>query len=104
VQTIEDLGGVLDLDATELNVLSGGNVQNAPLFAVLFDRIGKETQLIGIDDAIGNLETEHELTRSSLISVKHTNEFEALECNRRSYRTMCHNAMMVWMRNEMTKK
>ena len=88
VQTIEDLGSVLDLDATELNVLSGGNVQNAALFAVLFNRIGKEAQLIGIDDAVGNLEAEHELTRSSLISVKHTNEFEALECNRRRYRTM----------------
>ena len=79
MKAIEHFGGVFDLDATELNVLSGGNVQDAALFTILFDRVGKETQLISIDDAIGNLEALHELARSSLISVKHANEFEALD-------------------------
>jgi len=89
VQTIKNLRSVLDLDATELNVLSGGNVHDAALFAVLFNRIGKETQLIGIDDAVGDLEAQHELTRSSLISVKHANEFEALGFNRKRVIKQC---------------
>mmetsp|Transcript_32461 Transcript_32461/g.76350 ORF Transcript_32461/g.76350 Transcript_32461/m.76350 type:complete len:226 (-) Transcript_32461:27-704(-) len=74
METIDDIGCVFNFDSTELDVGSGCDVHDTT-FSVLFDAFGIKSQLIRIDNSIGYLETHHKLTRSSLVSVKHTNVF-----------------------------
>lgn len=78
METINDVGGVFDLDATELNVLARGDVHDTLFGTVFFDAGGVKSHEVRVDDAIGDLEAHHELTRRSLVSVKHTNVFQSL--------------------------
>lgn len=78
METIDDIGGILNLDSTKLDVLAGCDVNDTEFWAVLFDALGIESHLVRIDNSIGGFEAHHELTRCSLVSVKHTDVFDSL--------------------------
>ena len=78
VQAVADVGRVLNLNAPQLDVGARSNVDDAELVAVLFDRVGVEPHLVGIDNTVGDLEAHHKLTRSTFASVKHSNVFQSL--------------------------
>jgi hypothetical protein len=77
VEAIDNVWGVLELDATELNVGARCDVNDTNL-AVLFDAVRIKSHLIRVHDSIGYLEAHHELAGRSLVAVKHTNIFHAL--------------------------
>ena len=50
-------------------------------FPVFLNRVRIESHLIRVDDSVGDLETHHELSRSALVTVKHTNIFQIAVTN-----------------------
>mmetsp|Transcript_18543 Transcript_18543/g.52990 ORF Transcript_18543/g.52990 Transcript_18543/m.52990 type:complete len:533 (+) Transcript_18543:230-1828(+) len=77
VQAVDDGVGVLDLDAPQLDVGPGGDVDHPHFLAVLVHAVGVEPHLVGVDDAVGDLEPHHELSRRPLVAVQHSDVFEA---------------------------
>ena len=78
VEAVDDVAGVLELDATELNVGARGNINDTEFFSVFFDAVGIKSHLVRVHNSIGDLEPQQELTGRSLVSVKHTNVFHTL--------------------------
>mmetsp|Transcript_13952 Transcript_13952/g.30507 ORF Transcript_13952/g.30507 Transcript_13952/m.30507 type:complete len:318 (+) Transcript_13952:1068-2021(+) len=77
VQALNDIGSVFDFDASQLNVLTRGNVHDTFFGSVLFDAVGVKSHLICIDNAVGYLETHHKLTRCAFTAVQHADPFQA---------------------------
>mmetsp|Transcript_33522 Transcript_33522/g.99905 ORF Transcript_33522/g.99905 Transcript_33522/m.99905 type:complete len:217 (+) Transcript_33522:1830-2480(+) len=77
MESVNNVRGVLDLDSAELNVLTGGNVHDSDLRAVLLDAVGVKTHLFGVNDAVRDLEAHHELARGALVPVEHAYPFQS---------------------------
>eukprot|EP00962_Isochrysis_galbana_P029578 scaffold9484_cov124-Isochrysis_galbana.AAC.9 len=68
---------VLERDAAQLDVLPGGDVDDAEVRAVRLHTLGIKAHLIRCDDAIGHAEAEHEAARRALVAVQHAAILEA---------------------------
>mmetsp|Transcript_7936 Transcript_7936/g.19575 ORF Transcript_7936/g.19575 Transcript_7936/m.19575 type:complete len:223 (-) Transcript_7936:324-992(-) len=77
MQTINNVGGVFNFDTPQLDICTGGNVNDAQFFVVFRHAVGVESHLVGIDYAVRYLETHHELTGCALAAVQHTDVLES---------------------------